>query len=130
MFITSLLLSATVAVVAPTQSAYTSTDPIQIASCSVAETPAVVLPWGGQATSGSPEAQISFVNTDSRPVSSVVFAVSDGRGTSQIVDKGTFSNGIEINHRFLTPEFAYALGDLTCKVQSVAFADGSTWQAQ
>jgi hypothetical protein len=56
--------------------------------------------------------------------------VSDGRTTSRIVDKGTFSSGVAIDHNFITPQFQDDLGNVTCSVQAVAFTDGSTWQAQ
>ncbi|HTX56861.1 MAG TPA: hypothetical protein VMD47_07135 [Candidatus Acidoferrales bacterium] len=130
MFIASLLLSAALDAAAPTQSAYLSTSPVQVAACSIDETPAVDLPFGSGLPESDPQTAISFVNTDQRPISSVVFEVSDGTHTSRIVDKGTFSTGIAINHSYATPEFGYALGGVNCKVQAVAFADGSTWQAQ
>jgi hypothetical protein len=60
----------------------------------------------------------------------VTFDVSDGRTTSRIVDKGTFSSGVAIDHNFITPQFQDDLSNVTCSVQAVAFTDGSTWQAQ
>ncbi|HUA08672.1 MAG TPA: hypothetical protein VMA98_05305 [Candidatus Acidoferrales bacterium] len=130
MFIASLLLSAALERTQPTQSAYTSANPIQVAACSVSQSPLLDLPFGSGSTAGGAETAISFVNTGSAPVTSVVFAVSEGNQTTRIVDKGTFSNGITVKHTYLTPEFGYALGDVSCNVQSVAFADGTTWQAQ
>lgn len=130
MFIASLALSTAVAT-APTQSAYMGIQPIRVASCSLeSAVPGFALPYSPPETAGAASTTISFVNQAPAAVASVTFAVSDGRTTSQIVDKGTFSSGIAINHSFLTPEFQGDLSDVTCAVTSVAFADGSRWQAQ
>lgn len=132
MLIASLLLSATLDATTPTQSAYVGTSPVRVAACAIDPvSPAIELPFGSSAgVLGYTETAISFVNTDPRPIRSVIFEVNDGHQSSQITDKGTFSNGVEISHIFVTPQFGYALGGATCKVQAVAFADGSTWQAQ
>ena len=130
MFIASLALSAAVAT-APTQYAYTGTAPVQVASCSVTPAaPTLSLPYAPASTAGAASTIISFVNQAPSAVASVTFDVSDGRTTSQIIDKGTFSSGVSIDHSFITPEFQNTAGDVTCSVKSVAFTDGSTWQAQ
>jgi len=130
MFIASLALSAAVAT-APVQYAYTGTSPVSVASCSLEPAaPAISFPFGPPSVSGSASTAISFENEAPATVASVTFAVTDGRTTSQIVDKGTFSSGVSIDHSFITPEFQNDVSDVTCSVQSVAFTDGSTWQAQ
>jgi hypothetical protein len=127
----SLLLSAALAgsPAQPQTEAYTGLDPIQIAACAIT-TPVDVPAVFGIDTPNAGSVSISFVNQNSKPVSSVAFNVTNGRTTSRIVDAGTFSDGAVISHRFSAPAFTNALGDVTCSVQSVAFADGSTWEAQ
>ncbi|HTU71139.1 MAG TPA: hypothetical protein VMF11_12580 [Candidatus Baltobacteraceae bacterium] len=130
MFIASLLLAAGLSP-APPQTAYTGIEPVRVASCALdAADPSIAYPFGPAVPAGVSSTAISFVNTDQRPIASVVFTVSDGRTTSRIVDKGTFSSGVEIDHSFATPEFGDDLGSVQCSVASVAFADGSIWQAQ
>jgi hypothetical protein len=130
MLITSLALTAAMAA-APTQSAYTGIQPIAVASCALEPgTPDLSLPYGLPSLSGDALIAISFMNEAPATVGSVTFDVSDGRTTSQIVDKGTFSRGVAIDHSYDTPQFQNGANDLTCSVKSVAFADGSLWQAQ
>ncbi|MGC2130112.1 MAG: hypothetical protein WA629_08450 [Candidatus Aquilonibacter sp.] len=130
MFIVPLALSAAFSM-APTQSAYTGIEPVRVASCALEPAaPAIDLPYSPAVASGAASTVISFVNEAPATVASVTFDVSDGRTTSQIVDKGTFSSGVAIDHRFITPEFGNNLSGLSCSVKSVAFTDGSLWQAQ
>jgi hypothetical protein len=130
MLIASLLLFAAVAT-APPQTAYTGIEPVRVASCTLdVADPSIAFPFGATLPLGTSSTAISFVNEEQRPIASVVFAVSNERTTSRIVDKGTFSKGVEIDHTFTTPEFGDLSGPLRCTVQSVAFADGTTWQAQ
>ncbi|MGD0967663.1 MAG: hypothetical protein ABR949_05185 [Candidatus Aquilonibacter sp.] len=132
MFIAALALSAAVAAT-PVQYAYTGNSPVTVASCALEPAaPAFSLPYygGGSAPGGAASTAISFENEAPATVSSVTFDVSDGRTTSRIVDKGTFSSGVAIDHNFITPQFQDDLGNVTCSVQAVAFTDGSTWQAQ
>jgi hypothetical protein len=104
--------------------AYTSTSPIQVASCSVA-TGSGPANFPGIATAYGELLAISFVNHNTKTVKSVTFSVNG----APIVDAGTFSTGVTISHQFVPPQLL-AAGKVTCNVQSVAFADGSTWQAQ
>jgi hypothetical protein len=111
----------------PASTAYTN-QPVQIADCSVASSsPLSDVP--GFAAPYSSDLTIAFTNTSPKTVSSVTFSVSDGRSTSNIVDAGTFSSNVRIRHDFVTPQLIGA-ADVACSVQSVAFSDGSTWQAQ
>jgi hypothetical protein len=132
MFITALALSAAVAAT-PVQYAYTGTSPVTVASCALQPSaPSFSLPYygGGQTPASAGSTAISFENEAPATVSSVTFDVSDGRTTSRIVDKGTFSSGVAIDHSFITPQFQDDLSNVTCAVQAVAFTDGSSWQAQ
>jgi hypothetical protein len=122
--ITSLLLAAAVS----GQTAYTSQNPIDVASCAVVQ-PAAVSPFGTSIpTVGT--LSIAFQNENSQDVTQVAFRVSDGASTQTIVENGTFSKGATINELASAPAFSNDFGAVTCSVQSVAFADGSTWQAQ
>jgi len=123
MILTPLALVA--ALSAPQTTAYTATSPIQVASCSVAQTQTQAGFPGGLSLPANSSLAISFVNQDQKTINSVTFNVN---GTP-IVDAGTFSTGARISHNFAAPELIGS-SDLTCNVQSVAFADGSTWQAQ
>jgi hypothetical protein len=130
MFIAALALSAAVAT-APTQTAYSGVEPIRVASCSLEPKAAsLTLPYGPFGIPTGSSMAISFVNEAPATVASVTFDVSDGRTTSQIVDQGTFSSGVTIDHRFTTPQFQNDVNEVTCSVKSVAFTDGSLWQAQ
>jgi hypothetical protein len=130
MFIASLALAAAFTT-APTQSAYTGIEPVRVASCSVTPAaPTISLPFGMAEAPQVAQTAISFVNLAPRAIAAVTFDVSDGRTTSQIVDRGTFSSGVAIDHSFTTPEFGGDLSGVSCSVASVAFTDGSIWQAQ
>jgi hypothetical protein len=129
MFIAPLLLAAGLNPAQPSTEAYTGVEPVQVAACSVAQQ--------GGTTPGSDfgplvpsigSLNISFVDRDPKPVTRVEFAVSDGSTTIPVIDEGNFSSGVAINHNFQEP--ALSGGDVSCTVRSVAFADGSTWQAQ
>jgi hypothetical protein len=121
--LTSLALVA--ALTAQQNTAYASTSPIQVAACdaSVASTTAAGFP--GISVPAASSVSIAFVNQNQKTVKSVTFNVNG----ASVVDAGTFSPGVTIKHEFVSPQL---LGDsdATCSVQSVAFADGSVWQAQ
>jgi hypothetical protein len=121
--LTSLALVA--ALTAPQQTAYTSTNPIQVAACDAA--PATASSAAGFPGLQTPQAgsiSIAFVNQGEKTVKSVTFNVNG----AQIVDAGTFSSGVTVKHDFIAPGLVSP--DVTCAVQSVAFIDGSVWQAQ
>jgi hypothetical protein len=71
-------------------------------------------------------AMISFTNQNGSPATDVVFAVySQGIELAQYDDRGSFAQGVAINHSF--PE-SRALGDQSAAVVKATFADGTTWQ--
>lgn len=123
MILTPLALVA--ALSAPQTMAYSSTSPVQIASCDAAQTQSPIgFPGGLSVPTGSTLA-ISFVNQDQKTIKSITFNVN---GTP-VVDAGNFSTGTRISHEFPAPQLIGS-SNVTCNVQSVAFADGSAWQAQ
>ena len=103
------------------------TNPVQISNCSV-QTEVASTSSGDSPTYETIGTllKIRFVNNGSTPVSSVAFNVSEDGKTSTIVDRGTFSPGVEISHTFREGMYGY---DASCKVASVLFADGSAWMA-
>ncbi|MDE2482870.1 MAG: hypothetical protein KGN02_11825 [bacterium] len=80
-----------------------------------------------------------FTNNSSK-TAHVVNISADINGTKQIIrDEGTFSPGIEINHRYRVGGGQFALPSVlasifgkpavTCTIASVEFADGTKWSA-
>jgi hypothetical protein len=60
------------------------------------------------------------------PATTVTFTVRNGNDAKTIVDRGTFSPGTTIKHDFdVDPGFG---SRPSVEVQSVVFADGTTWQ--
>jgi hypothetical protein len=70
---------------------------------------------------------LQFINKSNVPVTTVKFLVNDGRFTQSIVDKGTFSPGVQIKHTFAIDGVIDALPNAKCSVTEVDFADGSAW---
>jgi ABC-type transport system involved in cytochrome bd biosynthesis fused ATPase/permease subunit len=70
---------------------------------------------------------ISFVNTANVPAKRIEFAVTSGKHTCVIVDKGTFSPGARITHTFL--QSSELVGASSVTIRKVTFADGSTWES-
>jgi hypothetical protein len=72
--------------------------------------------------------RVAFKNVATQPIKSVDFAISDG-GTSMAVvqDVGNFSPNVTIDHSFVSP--ITDPSGVTVTIQSVTFADGSTWNA-
>lgn len=129
MFPTAALLLAATLGPNTSQTAYASMSPVRIAACSVEPE------YRLDNTDGVPtstilgtQLEIRFVNTASKPLSSVTFGVSEGSGaTMQIVDAGTFAPGVSIDHTFRVPTL-YA-DQANCTTNTAAFADGSNWTA-
>jgi hypothetical protein len=73
--------------------------------------------------------RISFVNQAPLEATDVRFAVSYGGVTQLIDDNGRFATGTPITHDFQpVAAGAFESSAAQCAVQSVTFADGSTWQ--
>jgi hypothetical protein len=101
------------------------TNPVQVSTCSVQSDVATTSSgdYPTYETIGT-ILHIRFVNTGPAPVSSVAFNVSEGDKTWTIVDRGTFSPGVQISHTFQGELYG---DNASCKVASVLFADGSAW---
>jgi hypothetical protein len=112
---------------ASAQSVVYSTTPIAITSCSVNESyePGMNLDSAPQFIAIG--IALKFVNKSGIPATTVTFLVNDGQYTQSIVDKGTFSPGVQIKHDFAVDSDTSTLSDVTCKVAEVDFADGSAW---
>jgi hypothetical protein len=72
---------------------------------------------------------LTFVNTSDKSATCVKFVVDNGRHSQRIVDKGTFSPGVAIEHDFVLRGERDSASHATSKVDEVDFADGSTWHA-
>ena len=107
--------------------ALTVANPVNIATCTV--DPVVMQTSGDVSTQEiiGKQIHISFVNTGNEPISSVAFAVNQDGKTSTILDRGTFSPGVAISHYWRGDREA---DDVSCSVNSVLFADGSSWTNQ
>jgi hypothetical protein len=100
-------------------------EPIGIQTCNAYSLPALGAAWEGQTISDIPFVEISFVNRYESAAKKVRFALRSGAHSEVLVDNGTFSSGTTITHLF-APSSADPNG-VQCAVESVAFADGSTW---
>ncbi len=107
--------------------ALTVANPVNIATCAV--DPVVAVSSGDTVTQEiiATQIHISFVNHGSKPISSVAFAVDEDGTTSTIVDRGTFSPGTTISHYWRGER---TLADVSCSVNSILFADGTSWTNQ
>jgi hypothetical protein len=75
------------------------------------------------------DVSVQFTNTGSVPATSVRFLIDDGRFTQVIVDKGTFSPGVQIKHDFAIPGGLDTHPNAACRVVEVDLANGSVWRA-
>lgn len=97
--------------------------PVSIENCQIS-TPAIVFSGNDTPSKvvGDYSLRIRFVDTADKPVSRVTFRLDDG---TNVVDVGTFSPNIAIDHTLHLPETSAT----TCAVTSVTFADGESWTA-
>ena len=109
---------------------YTSARPVDVKSCALEPDPTTLTNEFAIRASGAEWVSISFVNEGPKPVASISFDVTDGQRTSRIVDTGTFSSGVAINHQLDAPGFPNANSSVRCTLESVSFADGTAWQAR
>jgi hypothetical protein len=114
--------------------------PIQITNCEVAQyMPTQVrpfwYPWGGPRPYGSiytDGLNISYVNRTKKVADRVAFAVNYRGDAERVVDTGTFSPGVTIDHQFGQFTGLAYLGTQpnSCRVAAVRFSDGTVWRAQ
>lgn len=97
--------------------------PVRIESCQISTPSLVSLPNdGGSAIQGDYSLRIRFIDTANLTISRVTFTLGDG---THVVDVGTFSPSIAIDHTLRLPQ----TDATTCAVTSVTFADGESWKA-
>jgi hypothetical protein len=75
--------------------------------------------------------EISYVNKTPLPASRVVFAVNYRGDVEHVVDAGTFSPGVSIDHTFgqFTGLAFLGVRPNSCRVAAVRFTDGTAWRA-
>lgn len=120
---------ASVPVNAQTSVAYSS-DPIKVVRYAIDPAFSTALSAASEGANqelpSTGSVTVSFVNSGSVPVTSVVFALRTGKQTEIIVDKGTFSTGARITHDFAAG--SELDGTSALEIQKVTLADGSVWQ--
>lgn len=88
-----------------------------------------LVPQGSPYTDGL---AISYVNTSDKVADRIVFGVNYRGDFERVVDAGTFSPNVTIDHTFADVFSGYAyIGSKpnSCVVRVVRFKDGSTWRA-
>lgn len=118
--------------------AQAQTAPIAITNCSVIQYqpyaarpfwyPWPVRQFGSVYTDGL---DISYVNETQKVINRVAFVVNYRGDVQRIVDVGTFSPGITIDHGFGQFTGLAYLGSSpnACRVAAVRFSDGTAWRA-
>jgi hypothetical protein len=112
--------------------------PIAITRCSVMQYQGVEgrrfwYPWAAISYDSiyTDGVEIAYVNRTSLPASRVVFSVNYRGDIERVVDAGTFSSGVTIDHTFGQFTGLAFLGSRpnACRVAAVRFADGTAWRA-
>jgi hypothetical protein len=80
-----------------------------------------------QAATGG-DLQIAFVNRAGVAATNVRFLVRTGRTQQTIDATGSFASGTPIVQTFTPAAASYDAASASCEVESVTFADGTTWQ--
>jgi hypothetical protein len=121
-------IAASAATTARAQTVAYTENPIHVVRYSVQSAYLTPMPvWGGTTLgiASSPEVAITFVNAGAVPATAVRFAVHTGTTTEIIADNGRFSPGTSITQDFaISSAFG---GATTVEVQTVTFADGTSW---
>ena len=102
--------------------------PIGVTRCDVVESAPVLPADAAFPQSYGSTLEISFVHHAAIAAKVVRILVSYAGGTQTIVDRGTFSQNVAIDHAFDPRTAAFGGGGAQCTVSSVQFADGTTWQ--
>jgi hypothetical protein len=99
------------------------TAPVQVVRCTVNQRRGYVDPYKS--------VSIDFVNLRDAPADEVRFTVRYAGRTSHILDRGTFSKAVRIDHIFHEFWGALFVGSnaMSCTVDYVHFADDSAWSA-
>jgi hypothetical protein len=116
-----------------------SASPIAITNCSVLRYQRdpgrrYWYPWGFPPNQSlyTDGVDITYVNNTPKVASRVAFVVNYRGDIQHIVDVGTFSPGVSIDHTFgqFTGDAFLGTRPNTCRVAAVRFSDGSVWRAQ
>jgi hypothetical protein len=115
---------------APAASGIAMSSPVAVSSCVVEDVyPAALLEEYGPPIAYR-SLSLAFRNTDDVVATQVAFDVVHGGAHTTVIDRGRFSKGALIEHRF---DETFADGDSrqpdTCNVASITFADGRRWTA-
>jgi len=112
--------------------------PIAITTCSVLQYQGYDnrqfwYPWPAQRYSSiyTDGLEIAYVNKSSLPASRVVFSVNYRGDIEHVIDAGTFSPGVSIDHTFGQFTGLAFLGQRpnSCRVAAVRFTNGTAWRA-
>ncbi len=113
--------------------------PITIKACSIQQyvyTPAHPFwyPWGPIGPFGTPVTdgiRIQYVNTSTKVATRVAFLVNYRGDVEHIVDAGTFSPGVTIDHTFAqyTGQVYQGSNPNQCAPIAVRFSDGTIWRS-
>jgi hypothetical protein len=118
---------ATAGTIAPALAQPVPEAPVAVTSCAIG---AAARPYNEgplQAVEGG-DIAISFVNRAAVEATGVRFLVRTGRTVQTIDDQGSFASGTRIDRIFTPATASYDAGSASCEVESVSFADGTTWQ--
>jgi hypothetical protein len=114
----------------PASAGIAISSPVAVSSCAVADLydPALMVEFGPPITYRS--LSLAFRNTDDAVATRVAFDVVHGGEHTIVIDRGRFSKGVLIEHRF-DDDFAggYSREPDVCNVASITFADGRRWTA-
>ena len=128
------LLNADQATPAPVAAPFPGGAPITINTCVPMVDKSGPTVAGVSLTSTSSGIHIQFTNESQKAADLINFEVNSNGTQFVIRDVGTFSPGIEIDHKyrngagqaFVLP--AFIAPNVTCSVASIRFTDGTTWQ--
>ena len=131
MQILSIMTAATMlATTSPGNEGIAATTPVTVSACAINDlyNPALMVEFGPPINFRL--LSLTFRNTDDVVATQVEFDVSHGGQHTTVIDRGRFSKGVLIEHRF-DDEFAggYSREPDTCVVASITFADGRRWAA-
>jgi hypothetical protein len=116
--------------------AFAQTAPISIQSCTVLQAERVHrfwYPWGPAVPVGAPYTdgiRIVYMNVGPKTANRVAFFVNYRGDMQRIIDAGTFSPNVKIDHTFGNFSGDAYLGPQpnTCTARAVRFVDGSVWR--
>jgi len=113
-------------------------SPVAIQSCTIvraqrAGPPLFWYPWGPIVTAGAPVVdgvRIVYVNHRNVAADRVAFVVDYREDRQRIIDVGTFSPNVTIDHSFGNFSGDAFLGSRpnTCAVRAARFVDGTVWR--